>query len=249
MNYYERHLGDYARDTAHLTMLEHGAYTLLLDRYYTTEDGIPIDQVHRLARARTDDERAAVDSVLSEFFVQLDGKWINRRAEEEIARFKIRTNASSENGKLGGRPRKNQNLEKTPRLFLGSENETQQKAKQNLAESQTKANRNLAKAHQTPYTIHHTPVKKHTKKKTKTRKPKPIEHLHGNESRRHRQRQPRTPRFNRSHQPGRKARRLRSRSSIRYRKRKRFCVCHRHRQKPTCRDRINRINKKRNQKK
>ncbi len=30
MNYYERHLGDYAKDTAHLTMIEHGAYTLLL---------------------------------------------------------------------------------------------------------------------------------------------------------------------------------------------------------------------------
>ncbi len=25
MNYYERHLGDYAKDTAHLSMLEHGA--------------------------------------------------------------------------------------------------------------------------------------------------------------------------------------------------------------------------------
>ena len=30
MNYYERHLGDYARDTAHLSMMEHGAYGLLL---------------------------------------------------------------------------------------------------------------------------------------------------------------------------------------------------------------------------
>ena len=36
MNYYERHLGDYARDTGHLSMLEHGAYSLLLDRYYAT---------------------------------------------------------------------------------------------------------------------------------------------------------------------------------------------------------------------
>ena len=44
VNYYERHLGDYARDTAHLTMVEHGAYTLLLDRYYATESPIPADQ-------------------------------------------------------------------------------------------------------------------------------------------------------------------------------------------------------------
>ena len=31
MNYYERHLGDYARDAGHLSMLEHGAYALLLN--------------------------------------------------------------------------------------------------------------------------------------------------------------------------------------------------------------------------
>src|SRR5574340_208016 len=37
MNFYKRHLGDYAKHAGHLSMLEHGAYTLLLDRYYTTE--------------------------------------------------------------------------------------------------------------------------------------------------------------------------------------------------------------------
>ena len=62
MNYYERHLGDYAKDTGHLSMLEHGAYTLLLDRYYSTEEGIPADQVHRIARARTKEEKDAVDN-------------------------------------------------------------------------------------------------------------------------------------------------------------------------------------------
>ena len=44
MNYYERHLGDYARDTGHLSMLEHGAYTLLMDRSSASEQGIPADQ-------------------------------------------------------------------------------------------------------------------------------------------------------------------------------------------------------------
>ena len=53
MNYWERHIGDYARDAGHLTMLEHGAYTLLLDRYYSTEQPIPADQAHRICRART----------------------------------------------------------------------------------------------------------------------------------------------------------------------------------------------------
>jgi len=87
MNYYEHHLGDYAKDTGHLSMLEHGAYRILLDRYYGTEAGIPEGQVYRLARARSDDEKAAVDAVLDEFFELLDGIWLNRRAEEELERL------------------------------------------------------------------------------------------------------------------------------------------------------------------
>lgn len=87
MNYYEHHLGDYAKDTAHLTMLEDGAYRRLLDRYYGTEQGIPADQAHRIARARTREEKAAVDAVLEEFFTLTDGVWLNSRAEEEIAKF------------------------------------------------------------------------------------------------------------------------------------------------------------------
>jgi uncharacterized protein YdaU (DUF1376 family) len=31
VNYYERHIGDYLKDTAHLSLLEHGIYTRLLD--------------------------------------------------------------------------------------------------------------------------------------------------------------------------------------------------------------------------
>lgn len=102
MNYYERHLGDYAKDTAHLTMIEHGAYGLLLDRYYGTEQGIPADQAHRIARARSKEEKQAVDDVLAEFFSLVEGVWTNSRAEEEIAKVaaKIPVNeAKKENEK------------------------------------------------------------------------------------------------------------------------------------------------------
>lgn len=145
MNYYEHHLGDYAKDTGHLSMLEHGAYRLLLDRYYGTEAGIPADQVHRIARARTKDERQAVDAVLADFFVLENDLWINRRAEEEIAKARVKISAAKENGKKGGRPRGkkpgsgNVTDEKPSGLYMGSENETQQKA------------------HQAPSTKHQTP--------------------------------------------------------------------------------------------
>lgn len=128
MNYYERHLGDYARDTAHLSMLEHGAYNLLLDRYYATEQGIPADQAHRLARARTREERAAVDTVLQEFFTLQDGVWTHKRAESELVKAQARIKAAQENGRRGGRPKQNQ--EEPSGFVLGSVLETQIKAHQ-----------------------------------------------------------------------------------------------------------------------
>ena len=136
MNYYERHLGDYAKDTGHLSILEHGVYTLLLDRYYSTESGIPAAQANRLARARSTEECQAVDAVLEEFFTLVDGVWINRRADEEIAAARVRITAAQENGKKGGRPPKkpggidSETQEKPTGFSLGSENETQQKAHQ-----------------------------------------------------------------------------------------------------------------------
>lgn len=143
MNYYERHLGDYAKDTGHLTMLEHGAYGLLLDRYYSTEQGIPADQAHRVTRARSKEEKAAVDAVLSEFFKLHDGLWVHNRADREIEKAQAKINAAQTNGKKGGRPRKNPGgtQEKPTGFSLGSENGTQ------------------TKAHQTPDTKHHIPPK------------------------------------------------------------------------------------------
>jgi uncharacterized protein YdaU (DUF1376 family) len=88
LNYYERHIGDYIKDTAHLSLLEHGVYARLLDVYYLREEGIPKDQACRLISATGKAEKAAVDSVLREFF-ELDGDlWIQKRCDEVIAEYK-----------------------------------------------------------------------------------------------------------------------------------------------------------------
>lgn len=133
MNYYERHLGDYAKDTGHLSLLEHGVYTLLLDRYYATECGIPEDQAHRVARARSAEERAAVDVVLAEFF-RLDGNlWVNGRVEEELEKARGRIATARENGRKGGRPPKknpNETHQEPSGFGAGFENKTGSKALQ-----------------------------------------------------------------------------------------------------------------------
>lgn len=128
MNYYERHLGDYAKDAGHLSMLEHGAYSLLLDRYYTTDQPIPQEQAHRICRARTRDERAAVDTVLAEFFVLIDGAWTNGRADREITKMQAKVKAAQENGKRGGRPKRTK--DEPSENPVGSDWVTQTKAHQ-----------------------------------------------------------------------------------------------------------------------
>jgi uncharacterized protein YdaU (DUF1376 family) len=90
MNYYEHHLGDYAKDTAHLSMIEHGAYRILLDAYYTREVPLPTDRraCYKLARAQSKDERAAVDYVIEEFFIVQETGIHHARCDAEIFRFK-----------------------------------------------------------------------------------------------------------------------------------------------------------------
>lgn len=85
MNYYKRHLGDYARDTRHLSLAEHGAFCLLLDYYYATEKPIPDDRCERIANAYAESERIAVRSVLREFFLETPEGWRNARADAVIA--------------------------------------------------------------------------------------------------------------------------------------------------------------------
>jgi uncharacterized protein YdaU (DUF1376 family) len=90
MNYFELHIGDLSEATAHLTMLEDGAYNRLLRKYYATEKPLPADikQVQRLAGARTKEEREAVENVLREFFTLHDDGWHQSRCDAEIAAFR-----------------------------------------------------------------------------------------------------------------------------------------------------------------
>lgn len=87
MNYYERHIGDYLKDTAHLSLLEHGIYGRLLDLYYTRETPIADEGICRLIGARTPDEAHALGEVLREFFTLSDGGWHHSRCDKEIERY------------------------------------------------------------------------------------------------------------------------------------------------------------------
>lgn len=93
MNHYPRHIGDWLRDTAHLTETEECIYSRLIDQYYSREKPLPVDpsQCCRLVRANSRESRKAVVTVLSEFFTQSSDGWRQKRCDQEIEKFQTRS--------------------------------------------------------------------------------------------------------------------------------------------------------------
>jgi uncharacterized protein YdaU (DUF1376 family) len=117
MNYYERYCGDYQRDTAHLSLAEHGAYTMLLDTYFSVEKPLPKEfpSLFRVCRAMTRIEQQAVRTVAEQFFPvsEVDGLRHNPRADREIAKARPKIEAARINGRKGGRPPKDGSRKET----------------------------------------------------------------------------------------------------------------------------------------
>ena len=57
--FYKHWMGDYQRDTGDLSLVEHGAFRLLLDHYYATEKPLPpeLARLNRIAKAVTPEEQ------------------------------------------------------------------------------------------------------------------------------------------------------------------------------------------------
>lgn len=125
MNYYKRHLGDFSRDTAHLSQGQIGAYDLMLDWYYANEKPLPSDpeDVYRIAKAYTKEERKNADKART--FFDADGR--HKRCERELAARKHQAEVNAETGKKGGRPKKQTKSEpKENRIGFDSETESGQ---------------------------------------------------------------------------------------------------------------------------
>ena len=76
-------IGDYLKDTGHLTATEHGAYLLLIMRYWS--DGkLPADErlIARYSRM-TPEQWSESRDIIAAFF---DAGWTHRRIDEEIAK-------------------------------------------------------------------------------------------------------------------------------------------------------------------
>lgn len=131
MNFYKRFIGDIQAKTGNLSLAEFGAYDRLLDHYYSTEEAIPLDadERYRICRAMSEEERRAVDKVITKFFQETPAGYVQSKAEEVISAALPLIEAARENGKKGGRPRKE------PAGFSG-ETQTEPSTKASQSQSQ-----------------------------------------------------------------------------------------------------------------
>lgn len=153
MNYFELYPGDYRRDTARLSLAEHGAYLLLMADYYASEQPLPagMADLYRIVGAQGAAEQRAVKAVADAYFpVAADGLRHNTRADREIAKAQKRIAISRQNGAKGGRksePKPNPN---------GTQRDTQQETRRDTQQPPQQTTRSGEALH-TPHATRHTP--------------------------------------------------------------------------------------------
>ena len=85
--YYRFFTGDYAKDTRHLSLMQHGTYRLLIDLYMDTEKPLrnELPYLHNSLHAKSGKEKKTIEFILNEFFTLTPEGWWSKRCEEEIA--------------------------------------------------------------------------------------------------------------------------------------------------------------------
>ena len=105
MHYYQHHIGDFLRATSQLPPHMMVGYLRLMWRYYETEQPLPDDcEILALKAGVSVDE---VRLLLRAYFVLEEGVWKNSRCDLEIAEYQLLCEKNRNNGKRGGRPKKN----------------------------------------------------------------------------------------------------------------------------------------------
>jgi uncharacterized protein YdaU (DUF1376 family) len=103
MHYYQFNIGDYRRDTGHLSLLEHGIYRSLLDTYYLNESPLCEDNaiLMRTHCIRTSDEEKAFKNVLNDFFILTKKGYSHKKCSDQIKKY----NNKSEKARLSAKVR------------------------------------------------------------------------------------------------------------------------------------------------
>lgn len=101
MHYYQFNIGDYRRDTAHLSHLEHGIYRSLIDTYMLEESPLSGDmkELERKHLIRTANEKKALRNVLKDFFKFDNSMFLHSRCDEDIISYRDKSLKASKSAK------------------------------------------------------------------------------------------------------------------------------------------------------
>ena len=99
-------------------MIEDGAYSRMLRKYYARERPLPreLAEICDLVNAKTKSEIAAVEKVLKSFFTAADDGWHQARCDEEIERYR-EAEPEREAKRLNNKERKRRSRERRAQLF------------------------------------------------------------------------------------------------------------------------------------
>jgi uncharacterized protein YdaU (DUF1376 family) len=167
MYYYKHHIGDFDRNTRHLSRIERSIYLDMIFLYYESEAALPLD-VAALCRkivARTEEEKSAVLAVLDEFFHETPNGWFHDRCEEELAEYRKTKSQASDAGKASAQARKERRelaLGKSPRGVERRSNENPTTVERPLNDRATEAQRtvNETSTNHKPLTTNQEPIQK-----------------------------------------------------------------------------------------
>jgi uncharacterized phage protein (TIGR02220 family) len=91
MHYYKRNIGDYHKKAGRLSMLQHGAYNLLIDSCYDREKFPTLEEAIEWTWASTTEEIEAVEFVLKRFFVLNGDVYEQDRILEEVEKYQSKS--------------------------------------------------------------------------------------------------------------------------------------------------------------
>lgn len=106
------YVSDYLADTQHLSTVHHGAYLLLLMASWMRGGRLPSDDEQLASICRMDRKSwTKAKPVIAQFFDAQNGTWVQKRLSEEYEHARQISEKNKENGRKGGRPRKQEETE------------------------------------------------------------------------------------------------------------------------------------------
>jgi len=87
MHYYKKNIGDYSKKAGRLSMLQHGAYNLLIDSCYDRERFPTLEEAIEWTWASSSEEIEAVEFVLNRFFSLDFGVYVQQHIQEDLDKY------------------------------------------------------------------------------------------------------------------------------------------------------------------